>query len=177
MLGYAYILTSEEFFGKVGTSFKKTHVRRRIVSGVGNPLRACGACSGRLSALVSFDPISQDLWRPAETRLLFTACLKGRSEKGATHMPPRNQDRDKWSFLEALAAGLRQQPAYLLIFAISALFFLLSLGSGVSAAVQELAATVPGLRWPSRQLDRGGDRGTERTAADWPAPILGSGSG
>jgi hypothetical protein len=49
--------------------------------------------------------------------------------------PPKKQDSDRWSFLQALAAGLRQQPAYLLIFAISSLFFLLSLGSGVSAAV------------------------------------------
>jgi hypothetical protein len=51
-------------------------------------------------------------------------------------MVPRKPDSDRWSFLQTLATGLRQQPAYLLIFAISALFFLLSLGSGVSAAFE-----------------------------------------
>jgi hypothetical protein len=43
---------------------------------------------------------------------------------------------DKWAFFQALAAGLKQQPAYLLIFALAALFFLFAIGSASVAVLQ-----------------------------------------
>jgi hypothetical protein len=52
-------------------------------------------------------------------------------------MNARSQDIGKLKFLQALAAGLKVEPAYLLIFALAALFFLFGLGAGVSAAIQQ----------------------------------------
>src|SRR4029077_8335278 len=52
-------------------------------------------------------------------------------------MNGRSQDSGKWKFLQTLASGLKDEPAYLLIFALAALFFLFGLGAGVSAVVQQ----------------------------------------
>jgi hypothetical protein len=48
--------------------------------------------------------------------------------------PPRGDQRG--AFLQELAAGLKSEPAYLLIFGVAALFFLFGIGSAAAATLQ-----------------------------------------
>jgi len=49
----------------------------------------------------------------------------------------KKEDNLKLVFLQAAISGLKEQPAYLLIFLVSALFLLFGLTTGVAAAVEK----------------------------------------
>jgi hypothetical protein len=52
-------------------------------------------------------------------------------------MAPRTDSNVKWTFFQALVVAIKPEPAYALLFGVSALFFVFGLGSGVVAVVQK----------------------------------------
>ena len=51
-------------------------------------------------------------------------------------MAEKKEDILKWAFFRDFVPALKQQPAYLLIFGIAALFFLIAISTALGAVIQ-----------------------------------------